>query len=469
MARAPSERTVVLLIAAVQFVNILDFVMVTPLGPDFAAALGIPASHLGWVAGAYSAAGALSGLAGAFFLDRFDRRKALGVAMLGLVLGTLAGGLATGFGTLLAARVLAGLFGGPATSLSLSIVADAVPAERRGRAMGTVMSAFSIASIVGVPVALELALHGGWRAPFLAVGGLGALVAIGAVLLLPPLRGHLERGGAAGREAVGFGELLRRPEVLLSFAVVAASMMAGFLVIPNISPHVQGNLGFPRQSLDLVYTLGGVVSFLTLRVMGRLVDRHGSARVGLLGAGLLSATLLLGFVRFDLLQGTLGRLVAPLEGARLGVGPLSLRLERVDVFLPVLAVFLCFFLAMGTRNVANTTLTSRVPRGPERARYMSLQSFVQHLFMSLGAFVSSLLLSEAPGGGVAGMGRVALLSLGLTLLVPLLMARLERRLPPGRPPPGAPALTPTPDGPARGPLPGSRPPLGEAGPGGGGG
>ena len=43
------ERTVLLLVAAVQFVNVLDFVMVVPLGPDFAAALGIPMSSLGLV------------------------------------------------------------------------------------------------------------------------------------------------------------------------------------------------------------------------------------------------------------------------------------------------------------------------------------------------------------------------------------------------------------------------------------
>ena len=33
-----TERLVVLLVGAVQFVNILDFMMVMPLGPDFAAA-----------------------------------------------------------------------------------------------------------------------------------------------------------------------------------------------------------------------------------------------------------------------------------------------------------------------------------------------------------------------------------------------------------------------------------------------
>lgn len=48
------------------------------------------------------------------------------VTLLGLVVGTAAGGMATGLGSLMAARVLAGSFGGPATALSLSIIADVI-------------------------------------------------------------------------------------------------------------------------------------------------------------------------------------------------------------------------------------------------------------------------------------------------------------------------------------------------------
>src|SRR5262245_52350951 len=106
----PSERAIVFLVSAVQFVNILDFMMVMPLGPDFAAALGISPAHLGLVAGCYTAAAAVAGLAGARFLDRFDRRRALAVAMLGLVAGTAAGAAARGLGSLIAARAVAGAF-----------------------------------------------------------------------------------------------------------------------------------------------------------------------------------------------------------------------------------------------------------------------------------------------------------------------------------------------------------------------
>ena len=76
-----NERRILFIIAAVQFVNILDFMMVMPLGPDFARALGIPLSQLGLVGGSYTAAAAVAGVLGALVLDRFDRRKALGLTI----------------------------------------------------------------------------------------------------------------------------------------------------------------------------------------------------------------------------------------------------------------------------------------------------------------------------------------------------------------------------------------------------
>jgi predicted MFS family arabinose efflux permease len=107
-----SERLLIFLVGAIQFVNILDFMMVMPLGPDFAKALGISTAHLGVVGGSYTAAAAVAGIVAAPLLDRFDRRTALGVALFGLVIGTAAGALARGLSTLVLARAIAGAFGG---------------------------------------------------------------------------------------------------------------------------------------------------------------------------------------------------------------------------------------------------------------------------------------------------------------------------------------------------------------------
>src|SRR5512145_2693268 len=193
--------------------------MVMPLGPDFAAGLGIPMSQLGLVGGAYTAAAAVAGLIGASFLDRFDRRTALGGAMLGLVVGTVAGGFARGLGTMILARCVAGAFGGPATALSIAIVADAVPPERRGKALGKVMGSFTVASVLGVPAGLELARLGGWRAPFFAVAALGLVISGAAIALMPPLRAHLDRPSVGPARAAS---IVRNPTALLSLGATAA-------------------------------------------------------------------------------------------------------------------------------------------------------------------------------------------------------------------------------------------------------
>ncbi|HTN90360.1 MAG TPA: MFS transporter, partial [Sorangium sp.] len=380
MASARSERTILLLVAAVQFVNLLDVMMVMPLGPDLASALGIPVSELGLVGGSYTAAAALSGVAGAFFLDRFDRRRALAVAMLGLVLGTAAGGFATGLPSLLAARVVAGAFAGPATSLSLSIVADVIPPERRGKAMGVVMGAYSFAAVLGVPAGLELARRGGFHVPFFAVAGLGVLVAGLAIVLLPSMRGHLGGAAAPGSALRELRALVSRPLVVLSYLATAAVMMASFLIIPNISAYVQHNLGYPRDRLGLLYLAGGALSFVVMRTAGPLLDRLGAFRTSLAGAALLVGVLYAGFHAY-------------VPG------------------LPVIGVFVGFMTSTTICNISYSTLASKVPLPAERARFASIQSAVQHLSSALAAFLSARMLRELPDGQLDGMDGVAALAI----------------------------------------------------------
>ena len=368
--------------------------MVMPLGPDFAKALGIPASQLGLVGGSYTAAASVAGIAGSFFLDRFDRRKVLFIAMLGLGLGTLAGGFATGLGTLLVARVIAGIFGGPATSVSLSIIADVVAPARRGRAMGVVMGMFSLASIAGVPLALELARVGGWRIPFFVVGGVVLVVTIAVMTMLPPMRDHLTHKSTTTTLDL---PLLRRPEVLQTYFAIALSMFGAFLMIPNMSAFFQFNLGYPRASLGFLYFVGGSVSFVMMRVAGRLVDRYSAFAVALVSAAIIITTLCVGYI------------VTP---------PL----------LPAVFIFTGFMMGMSIRGVVVSSLSSHVPRPAERARYMSFQSAVQHIACAFGAFASTRFLHEGPGGILIGMPALAVVTALLTVLVPFILRLVELKV-----------------------------------------
>jgi predicted MFS family arabinose efflux permease len=406
-ASRTSEAKIIFLIGAVQCINILDFMMVMPLGPDFTTALGIASSEIGKIGGSYTAAAALSGIIGARFLDRFDRRKALAVAMLGLALGTAAGGFATGLGTLILARVIAGLFGGPATSLSLAIIADIIPRERMGKAMGSVMSAFSVASVLGVPLGLQLSLWFGWRSPFFFVALLGLLVTANTIFWLPPMKGHLEK--AKAQPAGSILRFFQNPTFLLSYSMSAAAFMAGFILIPNLSPFVQNNLEYPRAWMGLLYALGGTASFFAMRFIGKWVDQFGSFRLGVIGAGLLAISTYAGFA----------------SGWR---------------SVPVELLYIVFMTAMAFRNVSMNTLTSKVPAPYERASFMSVQSAVQHLSSASAAFLSSAILYVLPNGKLERMEYVAWTSISLTLCLPVLMFLVEKRV--AAKGPAAPAVLP---------------------------
>jgi predicted MFS family arabinose efflux permease len=394
MQRTLTERRLLLLIGAVQFVNVLDFMMVMPLGPDFAQALGISNSRLGLVGAIYTAAAAISGMVGALVLDRFDRRRALAVMLGGLVLGTAAGALATGLGSMLAARLVAGTFGGPATALALAIVSDVVPLDRRGRAMGAVTGAFAVASVLGVPAGLELARAGGWRMPFFAVAGLGAVLVAAVIVILPPLRTHIE---ARSTSTSSTGELLRQPAVALSLAGTAILMIAQFALVPNIAAYWQFNLGYPRERLGLLFVAGGLVSFATMRVAGQLADRVGAAVTIAGGTALYVAVLFATFI-------------FPIQPP------------------PALALFVGFMAASSFRMVPMQALSSLVPDPEQRGRFMSLQSVVQHLAAAAGAFVAANVLRELPGGRLERMDTVAGSAAALAAAVPALMWLVESRV-----------------------------------------
>src|SRR5207302_1642582 len=91
-------------------------------------------------------------------------------------------------------------------------------------------------------------------------------------------------------------------------------------------------------------------------------------------------------------------------------------------------IFIGFMLGNSFRNVTYNTLTTRVPAPHERARFMSLQSAIQHLSAAAGAFLSSRMLGETPDGKLIGMPAVALASIAMSLALPWFFWRVDSGL-----------------------------------------
>ena len=178
----------------------------------------------------------------AFFIDRFDRKKALLILYACFGATTLLAAASDSYGTLLVARALAGAFGGVLSAIVFAIVGDLIPDSRRGAALGVVMSSFSIAATVGVPVSLSLATQFTWRAPYFFLAGLCIAIWCGVLWLLPRMRGHLR----AVRERHPLAQALavfREPNHRKAFLFSATLFFSGFAVIPFISPYMVSNVG----------------------------------------------------------------------------------------------------------------------------------------------------------------------------------------------------------------------------------
>jgi predicted MFS family arabinose efflux permease len=182
-------------------------------------------------------------------------------------------------------------------------------------------------------------------------------------------------------------------------------MAAGFSIIPNISAFLQLNLLFPRDHLKYAYMFGGVASFFATQFGGRFVDRFGSFKVGTAGAVSVIAVVATVYVP---------------------------SWERWPVGLIYLS-FVAFMLANGVRNVSYNTLASKVPEPPVRARFQSMQSAFQHGASALAAIAASQVLGREPrpdglGPRLTHMNWVALGSITLTLIIPVLLFVVERRV-----------------------------------------
>ncbi len=394
------QKIIVGFASLVQFVNMVDFMMVMPLGPDIARALPVSNSDIGTICGCYTLAIAVSGFLLAGFLDRFDRKNVAIASVAGLSLATLAAAFCTGLYSLIGARVLAGAFGGPAAAIALTMATEAVSSEHRGKAVAAVMGAFSVSSVVAVPFGLELARIGDWRSPFFAISGLGAAVVAGIILFTPPMRAHLSdpkhppiTSSPVKTLWLVLGEKRKRMALLM----MGSSMFSSFLIIPAIAAFFQYNRNFPRADLGLLYMVGGVISLVMIQLGGRLSDRIGPVSINIAGTALLIVFTADGFMHPNTS--------------------------------PLVVVFVMFMGMACLRNVSATSEAAKIPARHERAAFMSLLSSVQHMGNGLGGVVSSCILATTAGGALVGMELVAGLSILAALVQPYLLMYLFRSAP----------------------------------------
>ncbi len=275
------ERFFLFSLAGIQFTHILDFMIMMPLGPEFIRELNINTHEFGLLLSSYTFAAAIAGVFATYFVDRFERRVLLLSLYACFIIATLVCGLAPDYHSLFIARAFAGAFGGILGSLVQTIVADSIPFERRGKALGTVMSAFSVSTVAGVPLSLFLANNIpslGWRAPFIFIALVSSLILYLGYRNIPKITSHLGHSHEGSRLSQIWNIFVAHQH-LRAFIFMALIMMTGFSVIPYIALYLTSNVGIENSYISLIYLCGGIATLMSSRLIGHMADRYGKVKV----------------------------------------------------------------------------------------------------------------------------------------------------------------------------------------------
>jgi MFS transporter, DHA1 family, inner membrane transport protein len=386
---AGRERRLLWLLALTQFTIIMDFMVMMPLGPQIMRAFQITPAAFATAVSAYSWCSGLSGLFAATYVDRFDRRRLLLTVYALFALSNLACACASSFPLLLLARAFAGITGGVLGSVIMAIVSDVIPVARRGAATGTIMTAYSLAAVAGVPAGILLGARFGWFAPFVLLMAFSLLIWLCAMFIVPTLAKHLsQKSPALASVLPALWRLVSNPRHLAAFALTFATMVSHYLVVPFMSPVLVANHGVSPAQLSWLYMAGGAATFFTSRWIGRLSDRHGSRHV-FRWVALLCMLPILFMTHLP-----------------------NLPLIATVLFFPILMV------TMSGRLVPMQALITTVPEPAWRGAFLSTNSALQALGSGFGAWLGGLMLSNTRDGSIEGYGlngwvAVALVAFGI--------------------------------------------------------
>jgi len=360
-----TQWTVLGILAVIQFMHIVDFMVIMPLARKLEVEFHISTNQFGWLVSSYTFAAFFSGIAGSFFIDRVSRKASLLIGSAGFIAGNFFCAVAPGFWQFLAARVVTGAFGGLLNGVTFSIIGDLIEPQKRGRATGVIMMAFSVAAVAGVPAGIWFAGRFFLQLPFylIAIGSLAVLML--TALRMPRLDTHL----AAPRSNVlaQIGRVLADSKNRWLYLMMVFHFVAGFSIIPFIANFMQKNNGVTDDQLFWVYVTGGLATSISSPVAGALTDKYGPVRI------------------YSFLS-----LVASL--------PFILVTYEWTKFFPLLIVFtVLFFVFVSSRMVPAMALLNNTVNPTLRGTFMSLNGSVQQFAMSLGATAASFIIVAPPG------------------------------------------------------------------------
>ena len=385
------------LLAAVTALAFCALHMVVPALPLLAGVFDDSPARVQLILSLYLAGIAAGQLVYGPLSDRFGRRPVLIAGLAMFLFGTGLCGIAPELDFLILGRVLEGLGACAGVVLARAIIRDVYERDAAARGLALVMMTMTLAPAASPAVGAVLLEWIDWRAIFVLLGGLGAIVFVATLIRLGETNRHPARLDFAGM--VGAYALLLRTPGFVVFAVCSACTSASWFTFIASAPHLLVDiLGEPPSTYGLMILLPMATYMVGNAIAARFALRFGSLNLLLWG-----------------------RLVAFSGAAVLTVWFIALGAGVWALFLPIA------FAEIGDGLSQPSVMAAALSIHPRIAGTASgLMGFLQMTTAALGSFLVALLPQTSAIGPVAVFAALVALALGFAVLA-------VRRQPDGAP------------------------------------
>jgi predicted MFS family arabinose efflux permease len=389
------QKFIIAIVALIQFTVVLDFMVISPLGPMIMESLIITPAQFGLVVAAYAFSAGLSGILAAGIADRYDRKNLLMVFYGGFVVGTLLCGLAPTYELLLAARIVTGLFGGVIGAIGMAIITDLFEIEQRGRVFGFTQMGFSASQVLGIPISLLLERTWGWNSPFYFIVIMASIMGLIMLWKMQPVTAHLALQKDKGNALAHLWNTLKQKKYQTGYIATAMLPLGGFMLMPFGSAFSVHNMGVHNDDLVYIFTATGLASLVVFPIFGMLSDKYNKLVIFAVSS--------------------VWAIIMVIVHTQWGIIP---------IWLVITSNILMFIGIMG-RIVPSTTMISLVPQMKDRGAFMAINGSLQQLAGGVAAIIAGLIIHQpTPTSPLENVDIVGYVIGGISVLSVYLMYRV---------------------------------------------
>jgi predicted MFS family arabinose efflux permease len=386
-SRTKEEIRIVAFLFLVLFVGVADNQVLSPLLPAIRLQFARSTADMGLLFSGYSFCAGISVLLWGPLSDAFGRKLGLLCGLLVFAAGSTLTFSASGYSMLLAGRIVTGMGASMLSLNCISYAADYFPYATRGWAMGSILSSYFAALILGVPLGSWLGEQFGWNKVFGFMGATALALFILILRQIPQVnRAKVQRSPRPVsdyiRQYVGFFQF-RNSIAALSCSFFASAGTMGFLAF--LGSWLHDAFGLTGGKIGLVFLISGGAAVFASPLAGSISDRIGKP------------------IQFVFSSLALALFLFILPGMHWGIA--------------LFAVFGVISLAAAFRQGPMEAVLTNIAPSTSRGTFVALKNCCSQIGIGIATLLSGILFETGGYRAVCSLGAAASILAALSMLL----------------------------------------------------